>query len=247
MKPASNALAEWDGLLPAALTRPRTRLERFNELSPFARSRHSGESGDFGGTAGVTQVGEWGGWETVGDGTTRILPQAELGRDDLSEAASTGIPKRPRPVLSIPPAPRLASAGEDATTDFSSSLLSPAAPMLFSTAAAAAVDRALLSVPLESGGFVGVSSFAPSGAKALWPAATACIPACAASMQRGMSCDSTCSSWKRMSSRTVVTSTTSSMLIWLASLRLRGTVLSQSADNAGRTQWSTEYARASRS
>ena len=94
---------------------------------------------------------------------------------------------------------------------------------------------------------MGVSPFAPSDAKTLWPVLTACITACAASMQRGISCESTCSAWWRMSSRTVVTSTTSSMLICRASLRLRGTVLSHSEDKAGEIQWSTEYARASRS
>ena len=72
-------------------------------------------------------------------------------------------------------------------------------------------------------------------------------PRCSASTRREISAALTWSVRPRMSSRTVDTSTTSSMLISRASDKVRGVDLSHNADNAGTTQSSTEYVRASRS
>jgi len=149
-------------------------------------------------------VGEW---EIVGLGTTRILPHAELvGRDDLSGGrTSTGLATWPPtlpPASSLPHPLRFISTGEDPTAVLASSSFSSPTPLIL-LATAAVADRALRFVPLVSEGFVGVSHFAPpeAGVPASRSAATACIPARAASMQRGISSESTWSSWWRMSSR----------------------------------------------
>ena len=56
---------------------------------------------------------------------------------------------------------------------------------------AATVERALRPVPLEVDGLVGVAPLAPSRWKAPCPVSMARMPACAASMQCGISSEST--------------------------------------------------------
>jgi len=112
----------------------------------------------------------WGARETVRDGTTRILPQAEV-CCDVSYSRFV---------------PCFTSTGESATTVFAlSSSFSPSVPMLFAFATSA-VDRVLCLVPLEvDDGLVGVVPLVP------WPVATADIPACATLMQCGILSEST--------------------------------------------------------
>jgi len=84
------------------------------------------------GLAGVPHSCTWGARETVRDGTTRILPQAEV-CCDVSYSCFV---------------PCLTSTGESATTVFApSSSFSPLAPMLFAFATSA-VDRVLCLVDL---------------------------------------------------------------------------------------------------